>query len=122
MSLKKNIKSKDFELNVSLSYKVKNGSVKVSEKDLRNLGIGIVEEVVIKKVGSKDGINIMSFSDSHIKSGNVIMSVSDSSGLEIEEGDKVTIKKIGIENTQDKKAISQPIAPKNKLLKKPSKK
>jgi hypothetical protein len=87
------VNKKDFELNVSLSYKVKNGSIKVSENDLKKLMVGIVEEVVVTKVGDDEGLTIMLFSDSHIKSGNVIMSVSDANGMDLEEGDKVTIKK-----------------------------
>jgi uncharacterized Zn ribbon protein len=82
------------ELNVNLSYKVKNGSIKVSESDLKILGLGIVEEVVVSKVGDENGLTLMLFSDSHIKSGNVIMGISDASGMDLEKGDKITIVKL----------------------------
>jgi hypothetical protein len=102
MTPTKKLNKKNLELNVNLSHKVKNGSIKVSENDLKNLGVGIVEEVVITKVGDEEGLTLMLFSDSHIKSGNVIMSISDANGMELGEGDKVTIKKLSDYNKSKK--------------------
>jgi hypothetical protein len=87
---------KGYELNVYLSNKVKNGSVKVSEKDLTKLKVGIVEDVIITSAKNSETIQLMLFSDSKIKPGNIIMSVSDSQGINVEEGDKVTVKKASI--------------------------
>jgi hypothetical protein len=93
MLKKKKINRKDYELVVNLSYKVKGGSIKVSEKDLGNLGMGVVEDVIVTQVGKKEGIQLMLFSDSHIKAGNSILNVKDANELGLEEGDKIIVKR-----------------------------
>jgi hypothetical protein len=95
MPVEKSNLSKGYELVVYLSNKVKNGSVKVSEKDLSKLKVGIVEDVIISSVENSETIQIMLFSDSKIKPGNIIMSVSDAQAINAEEGSKVTVKKAG---------------------------
>jgi hypothetical protein len=121
----KKLKKNALELRVYLSYKVKNGSIKVSEKDLKKLGMGVVEDIIITPVGKKDGLAGMLFSDAKIKAGNVILSVADAQGLDVEEGDLVTVKKAVVAAVPLSKVKSDPkssVVPAKKPVPTPAKK
>jgi sRNA-binding carbon storage regulator CsrA len=109
------------ELSVILSRKVRKGSVRVSEGDLKALKVGMVEDVVVSPVGKNEAVTEMLFSDSKIKQGVILMNVNDAVVIGVEEGDMVTVERADIYSNQseeEKPAIKA--VKKTKQLKKPN--
>lgn len=91
-----------FTLKVVLFSRVKRGSVKVSDKDLKKLGMEIIEEIKLVPVGKDVGIEEMMFAESGVRPGFVVMNIGDAKSLGLGEGDKVILEKRGTEEETSK--------------------
>ena len=88
-----------FKLKVLKSIKVARGSIKVSDKDLKKLGVDLVDEVTISiadstKKNRKKTMNVLLFGNSKIRSGFAIMNVLDVINFGIKENDMIIMQQI----------------------------
>jgi PAS domain S-box-containing protein len=81
---------------VGISYKLGRGTVKIHDIDCKKIGIGIIDNVVVKptsKEGSGKKITAMSYSQSKFPQEMIIMSPTDVKSLGLEEEDTVYVTK-----------------------------
>jgi hypothetical protein len=90
-----------YTLRAKFSYKVRKGSVKVSDKDMEKLDMGIIEEVLISHIDKETGMHEMMFAESKVPTGVVFMNISDANSIGLKEGDRVKLTKIHEESTEE---------------------
>jgi hypothetical protein len=84
-------------LTIIISLKLSKGTIRISEADAKELGLGIIDDVVIKHRKSGKTFGGMSYTSSKLVKGTVFMGVADARIIGYEEGEKVVIEKAGKE-------------------------
>jgi hypothetical protein len=84
-------------LTIIISLKLSKGTIKLSEGDASELGLGLIDDVSIKHKKSGKRFSGMSYSSSKVSKGTVFMSVADARIIGYEEGEKAVVEKAGKE-------------------------
>jgi formylmethanofuran dehydrogenase subunit D len=88
-------------MNVLLSMATAKGTIKINEEDSKELGLGIIDKVVINHEKTGNTFIAMSYSSSKIPKGAVLISMGDAESIGYSEGDKVRVEKSGKEKDED---------------------
>jgi hypothetical protein len=80
-------------LTIILSLKLTKGTIKISETDAKELGLGIIDNVTVKHVKSGKSFIGISYTSSKLSRGLIFLSLADARLLNFEEGEKVVIEK-----------------------------
>jgi hypothetical protein len=84
-------------LTIIISLKLSKGTIRISETDAKELGLGLIDDVSIKHRKSGKIFIGMSYTSSKVAKGTVLMSVSDARIIGYEEGEKAVVEKAGKE-------------------------
>jgi hypothetical protein len=85
-------------LTIIISLKLSKGTVRVSDADAKELGLGLIDDVTIKHRKSGKTFAGMSYTASKVARGTVLMSIADARIIGYEEGEKVIVEKSGKES------------------------
>jgi hypothetical protein len=84
-------------LTIIISLKLSEGTIRISEPDAKELGLGIIDDVSIRHRKSGKTFVGISYTSSKIGKGTVYMSIADARVIGYEEGEKVVVEKAGKE-------------------------
>jgi hypothetical protein len=84
-------------INAVVSPKLAKGTVKISDSDLIDLGLGIIDEVKVTHAKSGKFFTSISYSSSKLPKGTILVSFPDAKKLGLKESDKVLVEKAGKE-------------------------
>jgi hypothetical protein len=87
-------------LTIIISLKLSKGTIRISESDSKELGLGIIDDVSIKHKKSGKIFSGMSYTSSRVGKGMAFMSVADARIIGYEEGEKVVVEKAGKDTAQ----------------------
>jgi hypothetical protein len=80
-------------LTIILSLKLTKGTIKISEADAKELGLGIIDNVTVRHVKSGKSFIGISYTSSKLSRGLIFLSLADARIQNFEEGEKVIIEK-----------------------------
>jgi hypothetical protein len=84
-------------LTIIISLKLSKGTIRISEADAKELGLGIIDDVSIRHKKSGKSFIGISYTSSKVAKGTVFMSVADARIIGYEEGEKIVVEKAGKE-------------------------
>jgi hypothetical protein len=87
-------------LTIIISLKLSKGTIRISEADAKELGLGLIDDVAIKHKKSGKNFSGMSYTSSKVGKGTVFLSVADARIIGYEEGEKVVVEKAGKDTEQ----------------------
>jgi hypothetical protein len=84
-------------LTIIISLKLLKGTIRISDADAKELGLGLIDDVSIKHRKSGKIFKGISYTSSKVAKGTVLLSIADARIIGYEEGEKVVVEKAGKE-------------------------